>query len=207
MPEPTFQRMAKAFWSIASLLVFAVSACTPETGDDQDSEIISRIELTFTPLGGGDPLTFAFSDPDGDGGMSGTADPIELMAGTEYTLELRFLNDLADPPEDITDEVRAEAEDHFVFVVGDSPALFTHAYTDLESDYGSNATGDDLPVGLINTITTDAAGTGSLRIVLRHLPELNGQAQKSGDLPEQLAAGESLPGSADVDVSFELTVL
>lgn len=206
--------MTHAFGRILAA-IFVMSACVAEGDHDQDSEVISRVELTFTPDDGGDPLHFAFSDPDGDGGMSGTADPIELTAGTQYTLELRFVNDLAEPAEDITEEVRAEAEDHFVFILGDvqgpasasSAALLTHAYADLESDYGTNAIGDDLPVGLLHTITTDTAGTGTLRVMLRHVPELNGQAQKTSELLQLLVDGQELPGSADVDVSFELTVL
>ncbi len=101
-----------------------------------------------------------------------------------------------------------------LFILGDvmgpastlAGALLQHAYADLESDYGDNAVGEDLPVGLANTITTGTAGEGQLRVVLRHLPELNGEPQKSADLPAQLAAGADLPGSVDVDVTFELVV-
>jgi hypothetical protein len=189
----------------ASVLVGLLSACAGLDRDhEHDSEIISRVELTFTPETGA-PLVFEFTDPDGDGGASGVADRIELAAGTTYVLTIRFENALVDPPEDITDEIEAEAEEHFVFVLG-AEALLTHAYADLESDYGQNAVGEDLPVGLRNTIITDAAGTGELRIVLRHLPELNGEPQKSADLPELLAAGEDLPGAVDVDVMFELVI-
>jgi hypothetical protein len=157
--------------SLAGLFASLLGACSDFGADqDHDSEIISRVELTFTPEGGGTPLVFEFTDPDGDGGMSGTADRIELAAGTTYALSVRFENGLVDPPEDLTVEIEAEAEEHFVFVLGDSPTLLTHAYADLESDYGMNAIGEDLPVGLRNTITTDAAGSGELRIVLRHLP-------------------------------------
>jgi hypothetical protein len=189
------------------LLAGLFSACGDFDGnDDHDSEIISRVELTFTPEAGGAPLVFEFTDPDGDGGTSGVAERIELAAGTTYALSIRFENGLADPPEDLTGEIEAEAEEHWVFVIGDSPTLLTHAYADVESDYGMNAIGDDLPLGLHNTISTDAAGNGELRIVLRHLPELNGEPQKSGELLEQLAAGEDLPGSVDVDIVFELVI-
>lgn len=189
-----------------ALLVFMglLSACI-HFEDDQghDNEIISRVELSFTPEAGGEPQVFVFDDPDGDGGMSGVADPIELAADTTYVLSIRFQNGLADPPVDLTSEIEAEAEEHMVFVLGD----LEHAYADVESDYGTNAVGEDLPVGLRNTITTDTSGTGELRVMLRHLPELNGEAQKSGDLPEMLAAGEDLPGVVDVDVTFEVSVL
>lgn len=202
-------------WTAALAVALAAVGCTEDAHDHGDeNEIISRVELTFTPTGGGDPLVFQFDDPDGDGGVSGTSDRIELAAGVEYTLAVRFLNGLAAPPEDITEEVRAEAEDHLVFVVGDvsGPAsssanpLAVHAYADKESDYGANAVGDDLPVGLVNTFTTQSAGSGELRLLLRHLPPINDQPQKTGDLPQQLAAGDELPGSVDVDVAFDLVV-
>jgi hypothetical protein len=202
---------------IASVLALSLaSACVADDDHDHDhdNEIISRVELTFTPEGGGDALVFAFTDPDGDGGMSGTAERVELVAGTTYELGIRFVNELASPAEDLTVEIEEESEEHMIFVTGDvmgpastlAGALLVHAYADLESDYGGNAVGDDLPVGLASTITASSAGEGELRILLRHLPELNGEAQKSGDLPAMLAAGEDLPGSVDVDVTFDLVV-
>jgi hypothetical protein len=199
------------------LACLLLGACGP--GEDPDpsngTEIISRVELSFVPSGGGEPLVFAFSDPDGDGGVSGTAEAITLAAGTEYALQIRLANELADPPIDIGAEIEDEAEEHMFFVLGEgvggpasdsaAPLVF-HEYADLESDYGENAVGEDLPVGLANTISAEQTGTSSLRVMLRHLPELNGEPQKSADLPSRLAAGEALPGRVDVDVSFELTV-
>ncbi len=201
--------------ALALAVAVAASCTSAEPDSDAETEILSRVELTFTPTAGGSPLVFEFSDPDGDGGTSGTADRIELAAGVEYTLTLRFENSLADPPEDITAEIEAEAEDHFVFILGDlvgpastplTTALVAHAYADVESDYGDNAKGEDLPVGLVNTITGQTAGSGELRVMLRHLPDLNGQAQKTSDLPQALAEGNDLPGNVDLDVTFELVV-
>jgi len=198
----------------ALALALSVAACGADEQPNEENEVISVVELTFTPAGGGAPLVFEFNDPDGDGGASGVSDQIDLVAGVEYTLGVRFVNSLAEPSEDLTEEVKGEAEDHFVFVLGDvagpastaSPALVTHAYADQESDYTDNAVGDDLPVGLRNTITTKDAGAGQLRLILRHLPEVNAKPQKTGDLPRALADGDDLPGSVDVDVSFELVV-
>lgn len=197
--------------------------CTGDDGSDGDtggegneSEVITTVRLTFTPQGGGTPVVAAFTDPDGDGGLSGSADPIVLTNGTTYDLAVQFLNELEDPPEDITTEVRDEAEAHQLFVTGSGvvgPAteavpeeLVQHAYADVESDYGENAVGDDLPVGLADTITAQAAGTGTLEITLRHLPELNGQPQKVAGLAEMLALGAPLPGDVDAAVELELTV-
>lgn len=202
----------------AALLAVGLTACGGDDGHGHDhedeNEVISRVELTFTPTDGGAPLVFAFTDMDGDGGASGTADRVELAVGVEYDLAVRFVNSFAEPPEDISEEIAAEAEEHLIFVTGDvagpasaaSPALLTHAYADRESDYGENAVGDDLPVGLANTITGAAAGTGELRIILRHLPALNDQPQKTADIPADLAAGRDLPGSVDADIAFALVV-
>jgi hypothetical protein len=72
------------------LLAVSLSACIDDTGaNGDDNEIISRVELTFTPEAGA-PLVFAFDDPDGDGGMSGVAERIELAADTTYALTIRF---------------------------------------------------------------------------------------------------------------------
>ena len=179
--------------ALASALALALSAaaCESSDHDHDENEIISLVELTFTPAGGGAALVFEFSDPDGDGGVSGASDRIDLAAGVEYSLGVRFVNSLAEPPDDITEEVKAEAEDHLVFVLGDvagpastaPSALVTHAYADRESDYGTNAVGDDLPVGLVNTITAKDPGSGELRLILPHLPPLHRQPPKSAALP------------------------
>lgn len=200
----------------AALAAACLAGCTPEDphGDGNESEVISRVALTFTPTAGGEARVFEFSDPDGDGGISGMADVITLSAGIEYTLSITLENSLADPPVDIAAEVADEAEDHMIFIVGDvaGPAslagasLVMHAYADRESDYGANEVGDDLPLGLENTITATMAGEGTFRVILRHLPPVNDQPQKSADLPMDLAEGRELPGSVDVDVSFALTV-
>ena len=207
---------------VSLLAACALFACTPlaedEHGDEHDehgdehgdhdheTEVISRVQLTFTPGDGGDAVVAAFSDPDGDGGMSGSAEPIELMAGVSYSLSVELINDLEDPAEDITEEIRAEAEEHLV-LMAEEGGLLTIAYDDLESDYGTNAVGDDLPVGLMTTVDAGAAGSSNLRVMLRHLPELNGEPQKTADLPDLFASGGDLPGDVDVDVTFELTVI
>ena len=205
----------------AGLVLFAVGACIDATGgtgdgSGNDSEVISRVELTFTPKAGGDAAVFSFTDPDGDGGMSGMAETITLTDGAEYELTIRVLNELVDPPVDITAEIREEAEDHLFLVAGDGvvgpaappvDALVTHAYDDLESDYGENLVGDDLPVGLANTITAMQAGASELRLMLRHVPPLNGTPQKRAGLPQDFADGKALPGDVDVDVTFALRVM
>lgn len=190
--------------ALSTVLALVLPGCGEGgvVGSD-DSEIISRVELRFTPVGGGETLSFAFSDPDGDGGVSGEAQRIELSPDTDYRLELHLSNDLVSPAVDIGEEIAAEAEEHMFLFAAD---LGSYAYDDLESDYGENRVGEDLPVGLVGSFSAGAGGNGELRVVLRHLPALNGAPQKSADLPQLFADGEALPGDVDVDVLFELVV-
>lgn len=187
-----------------------------EDGHDHETEVITTVTLTFTAEGG-EVVTASFRDPDGDGGMSGSSEPIVLAPETTYTLSVSFLNELEDPdhPEDLTSEIEAEAEEHQLFLYGSvagpasmvADSVLTHAYADLESDYGPNAHGEDLPVGLVNTITTTRPNEGQLQVMLRHLPELNEEPQKEAGLAELFATDPAaLPGDTDVDVRFDVTV-
>ena len=205
----------------AGLVLF--SGCDDGHDDDHDdhghnheTEIFTTVRLTFTPRAGGDEVIASFVDPDGDGGMSGSAESIALAVDITYDLRLEFLNELEDPIEDVTLEIQEEAEEHLVLITGSAvegpataanpDALVVHAYNDTEQSYGPNNVDEDLPVGLANTITTRASGMGTFATMLRHLPELNGMPRKEADLPSMMAAGEALPGEVDVDVEFQLRV-
>ncbi|MBT8495181.1 MAG: hypothetical protein KJO07_19200, partial [Deltaproteobacteria bacterium] len=153
-------------------------AANPDEGNEE--EVITTVTLTFSPVSGGTDVVASFSDPDGDGGESPTVDDIQLVVATNYTLTIELLNELESPAESITDEIEEEAEEHQLFVTGDvdGPAsdsaspLVSHSYADVESDYGPNSEGDDLPVGLVNDIAGVSPGGGSLTVTLRHLPEV-----------------------------------
>jgi hypothetical protein len=224
----SIRKLSRSVPSLVSQLgllgVLALSGCPDDHDDDHghdhdhdhnESEVITTVRLTFTPEGGGTPVVAAFTDPDGDGGMSGSSDPITLVSGTTYALSVEFLSELEDPAEDITAEIEEESEEHQVFVFGNAvegpatpanaSAVLEHAYADVERDYGGTV-GDDLPVGLANEIVARAAGSGRLTVMLRHLPELNDQPQKVAGLAERLAGGEPLPGDVDTEVEFEVTV-
>lgn len=196
------------------LLVAAALALTgcpnvegPEDPDNEQ-EVITTVALTLTPSGGGDPIEAAYADPENDG--EPVIDPVTLTAGATYALQIRFLNELATPAEDITVEVQEEGEEHQVLVYGDAvegPAtgdnpdhLVTHAYADTDAS--------GLPLGLDNTLVAVRAGTGSLKVMLRHLPAEGGVAVKIDTLGADFARGGAagIPGDADVDVTFPLAV-
>ncbi len=188
------------------LLVFSGSALVACGGDGHnhgdENELITTVRLTLTPSTTGATLTGQWSDPDGDGGANPTITaPGPLARSSTYALTLTVLNESVSPAEDITTEIKAEAEDHLFVFDGAAIAqnLVRIRYADKESDYGTNATGEDLPVGVASTVVARTAGTGALRIRLGHLPPVNGAPVK--------VANVSLEGrELDVDVTIPITV-
>ncbi len=184
----------------------ACPAVTPDEGDN-DNEVITTVTLTFAPQGGGDALVFAFDDPENDGDP--IVDDVVLADANDYDLAVSFANKLANPDEDITDEVRGEAVDHQVFISGSgvvgpasdaAGALVTHAYADSDDN--------GLPVGLESNIVTDAVGDAELRVVLRHMPIENGVAVKTDTAAADFKDGgeAAIGGTTDASVTFPLTV-
>ena len=184
------------------------SACEDDHGEhEHETEVITTVSLSFTPVAGGAPMTFSFDDPDGDGGDPPTIDSIELTEG-DYTLAITFENRLEDPAEDITMEIADEDNEHQIFFTGsaidgpanDNPgAPLTHAYDDM--DMGG------LPVGLDNTITA-VPGSGDLTLTLRHLPPVNEEAVKLTGLAETVATDGfgAIGGENDVQVTLPVTI-
>jgi len=197
----------RTVFSLVTLL--ALAACTDATNPDDldEGEVITTVRLSFTPQGGGDALTFEWSDPEADGDP--VIDPITLSDAVDYDLSVAFLDEMQDPAEDITEEIGDEAEEHQVFFTGtavagpasaSASAVVTHAYADEDAN--------GLPVGLVDTIATDAAGSGTLTVTLRHLPPESGTAVKVAGLAEQVATDGfgALPGDTDAQVEFALEV-
>lgn len=172
-------------------------ACGEPGDSPSEEEVITRVTLTFQPMGTGAPVVANYDDPDGDGGAAPTADPIGLFAGTPYTLSVGFQNGLEDPPEEITDEVRDEGDEHQVFFLGSSGLTITPTDTDANG----------LPIGLTSSVSVDGAG-GELVVVLRHLPPVNGNPVKVAGLAEQAQREgvASLPGATDAEVTFTVSV-
>lgn len=213
--------MLKFRWNILSVMTVAVftAALTFSCADDNDSnpmgpddheeheeddhdhdhgpgevELITTLKITLTPQGGGSPLTVQFQDLDGEGGNAPVVDKIVVDRGKVYDGEIQELNELESPPEDITEEVKEEAETHQLFfdtLGGFSPA--TVAYADKESDYVTN-TGDDHPVGIRFTLTVPAnAQNGQFRVSQSHYDA----GPKDGVTPSD---------ETDIEVTFEVEV-
>ena len=171
--------------------------------------MITTVTLRFQPSSGS-PLVASFRDLDGDGGAPPEVDSIALVPGTSYDLGIEILNELENPPEDVTLEIAEEDDEHQVFFTGtgvESPAtgpnlsaLIVQAYSDLD--------GDGSPLGLLSTIDVVSPGSAVFRVTQQHMPPVNGTSVKTGTLADLVASSglESLPGEPDFSIEFALTV-
>jgi hypothetical protein len=198
---------------IALPLLLLVSACADVEEDDHDHhdhehEVMTTVVLTFTAQDDGSVVEYIWADPENDG--SPVIDDVVLMDASVYDLSLSFLNELEDPAEDITPEIFDEADEHQVFLTGsavqgpsnpdNADAVIEHAYTDSD-DAG-------LPVGLENSISTLAVGSGELTVTLRHMPPESDQAVKVEGLADDVAADgfSAIGGANDIQVTFNTEV-
>jgi hypothetical protein len=165
-----------------------LSGCKKEDPVPEDeNELITTVQLKFTD--GANVQTFQWRDIDGDGGAAPTIQNIALKANKTYTLNVSMLDESKTPAKDLTEEVEEEGDEHLLVFTASPSALLTYTYGDKDAK--------NFPIGLNGSLRTAAAGTGTLQVVLRHQPPVNGMAQKNGT---------ATPGSTDVDVTFNVTV-
>lgn len=205
---------------ISLLSVAFLAACGDDVGDDHDhdghdhdghdhdpNEVMTTVKLTFT-AGDGTSFVASWADPENDG--SPVIDDIVLTNGETYTVTVEIMNELEDPAEDVTPEILDEKDEHQFFFYGTAvqgPSNTGNAGAPVSHTYGDTDT-QGLPVGLTNTFVASNTGTGTLEVLLRHMPPVNGSAIKVAGLADVMDASGSteLPGSTDIDVDFNVTV-
>ena len=180
--------------AIGALSALFVTSCKKDEPEapviPNEEEVITTLNYTLTPEGGGTSVTLTFQDLDGDGGNAPVISEGTLAANTTYNGSVELLNELENPAENITEEVEEEALDHQFF--------FETSVSDMSVDY------DDMddngnPIGLATIVTTDAASTGTLTITLRHEPSKDASGVSTGDITN--AGGET-----DIEVTFNVEI-
>ena len=164
-------------YTLIALAALTFTACGSAEPDEDDGageeELITEGMVTLTPVGGGDAQTLMFSDPDGEGGDDPTfSGSLALQTGTSYDGTITVRDGIND--EDITAEIRAEAEEHLFRYRFEPASIGTVALTDAESDYTTDdENGGDFAVGLtFRVAVTGAAGTtGGMRTILYHFDD------------------------------------
>lgn len=169
-----------------AMTIFSITSCEKE--HSHDVELITTLTYKLTPVGGGSTVTLSFRDIDGDGGNAPVVSVSPLKANTVYNGELTLLNESESPSDDITAEIKAEDKEHQFFF---ESSVVKVEYADKD--------GNNNPVGLASKLTTTAAGSGKLKITLRHEPNKTASGVKDGKIAN--AGGET-----DIEVEFNITV-
>lgn len=128
-----------------------------------EEEPLTTLTVTLEPQDGGTTVTLQTRDLDDEGPeppvvtVSGN-----LTAGVTYYGSIVILNETVSPPEIVTEEVEAEAEDHqFFYTVAGG--------LDVTTEYG-NFDSNGNPLGTEFTLNAGTASSGVLTFTLRHLP-------------------------------------
>lgn len=180
--------------TIKTLAIFSLLAVFTSCEDDDapevinEEEVITTVEYTLTNTAdAANVVVYKSVDADGDGPNAPVVTTTgTLMASASYMGSISFLNELESPAEDITVEVVEEGDEHEVFYNASIPNVVI-----AKDDVDANGN----PLGVMSTLQTGTASTGTLTIVLRHEP------LKPNDGSLSNAGGET-----DVQVVFDLTV-
>ena len=148
---------------------------------ENPEELITTVRVVFHDHSTQTDYIQEFKDLDGDGGQEPTITTTPLPPNTTFDMTVFFLNETETPPEDITEEVEEEAEEHQVFYVIDSNLKLTNTYSDED--------GDGNPIGLVNMSVSSEASQGNFRVVLRHEPDKLADGVADGDITN--AGGET----------------
>ncbi len=185
-------------------LVFMAGCDDDDPEKENVPELITKVTLTFTPIGGGTTVEATATDPDGEGVQELTVDgPINLATETRYTMTIELINGLLQPTDDeyfITEEVEEEADEHMFFFawtnnVFDSPSGNGNVDNRADAVNYNDEDGDGLPLGLSTDWTTASAPvSGTFRVILKHQPDLK-SATSTADT-----------GETDVDITFDIDI-
>lgn len=175
-----------------------VTSCSDNDPDHiHDEEIVTTMKVVLTPETGGDDVILKWEnieDHEEEGHEEEHGEPEitggALMANTTYSAVITLLNENESPADNITLEVKEEAEEHqFFYTASGIASTFTY----------SDADANDNPLGVEFTVTTGAIGNGSYTIILKHEPNKFGANVNTGDMTN--AGGET-----DIEATFPITI-
>lgn len=186
--------MNKLFLPVSLMLlasVFLFPSCKKDADKSNEEELITTLTMTWTPVGGGVPVVFTFRDLDGDGGNPPVITTAPLAANAEYDVDITLLDETRSPAGNITEEVEEEGDEHQFFFQVTAGLNLSFSYLDSDKN--------GAPLGLKTRMITGDAGSGTLRVILRHDLNKGGAGVPQGDITN--AGGET-----DIQVDFPVVI-
>ncbi len=187
--------------TLAIIAIIAISSCSKDdepqnqTEPVNEEELITTVNVVFTPVGIGNSVTLSWSDLDGDSPNPPIFAPIQnrFKVNTTYNGVVTILDQSKNPVDNITEEVIAESADHQLFYIktGNLPAFNYTPITEVPTNYDTNGK----PLGLQTKFVTAGIATGSLKIVLKHEGNKSAVGVATGDFT-------NASGATDFDVTF-----
>lgn len=176
------------FFSL-SLLLFNCKKNKDEAPTPQNENEQEQITTLHLIVSEGSTVidTFTFRDVDGPGGNAPTIEDVSLSANKSYNARLLLLDESGTEVDTISNEIEEEKDVHQFF--------YTITSANLTVNY-DDADDNGVPVGLQTNMVTGAASTGTLKIVLKHQPDVK---PTSGN-------GDPALGATDVEVTFVLNI-
>ena len=171
----------KTLYLLLSLLIISCSKDDPEPINEE--ELITTVQLTFKSPGITDQ-TVRWQEG------SNNSDIISLAVNTQYEVEIIFLDE-SDPSdiEDITEEVKEEADEHQVFY------QFSQLNISLGQSSSDTLDSNQNPLFVNSLWNTSEAGTGTVRVYLIHEPVTKSSSTRDG-----------FAGETDVTVDFPIII-
>jgi len=170
------------------MVTFVATGCKKDDKEpENEEELITTLKLTFTEVGGTATSTVTFKDADGPGGNAPTQnEQIVLSPNKQYNCTVQVLDESKSPAEDITEEVKKEANDHQFYF---EPAGVNITVTGLNTDPNGR------PLGVTSRWNCGAAsGPGTVKVTLKHKPGAKGSN-------DAVTVGET-----DIEVTFAARV-
>lgn len=172
---------------LTALFLFAITLTACSSDDDNptvinEEETITTVRLTVLESGATTPEVYIWTESN--------QDAITLSANAEYNFKIEFLDE-SNPSdvENITEEVIAEKDEHFVFYETTVNGLsFVNASDDTIDS-------DNIGINISTDWSSTDAATGIVRAFLIHEP-----TTKTGD------SRDDFGGETDIEVSFDVTI-
>jgi hypothetical protein len=167
-------------------------SCVNDSELVNEEEVITTMNVTLVPEGGGTAVVLSFQDLDGNGTDNTDLKKATLAAGVTYNGSIELLNETKiGDPEDITEEVKEEYLEHQFFYTIGTGLDVTTAYIE---EPGTGLDSKENKLGIEFTLTAGAVSLGTLTFTLRHKP-----TKPNTGLSD--AGGET-----DIEVTFDIEV-